>query len=93
MDGYLYIFECADGSYYTGSTNDLNMRLQQHCDGIAANHTKKRPPVNWSILKNTRDQIMHFISKKPSQGWRRERKSQPPGISKTRWELWPRWKS
>ena len=55
MDGYLYIFECADGSYYTGSTNDLNMRLQQHCDGIAANHTKKRPPVNWSILKNTRD--------------------------------------
>ena len=74
MDGYLYLLECADGSYYTGSTNDLNMRLQQHCDGIAANHTKKRVPVNWSILKNTRDQIMHFLSKKPIQGWRREKK-------------------
>jgi predicted GIY-YIG superfamily endonuclease len=49
MDGNLYILDCADGSYYTGSTNDLDMRFQQHFNGIAANHTKKRVPVKEEI--------------------------------------------
>ena len=25
MKGYMYILECADGSYYTGSTTDLEL--------------------------------------------------------------------
>ena len=29
----MYILECADGSYYTGSTTDLELRLQQHQSG------------------------------------------------------------
>ncbi|MFM7091538.1 MAG: GIY-YIG nuclease family protein, partial [Bacteroidota bacterium] len=27
MKGWMYILECSDGSYYTGSTNDLERRL------------------------------------------------------------------
>ena len=45
MKGYMYILECADGSYYTGSTTDLELRLQQHQSGEGANHTRKRLPV------------------------------------------------
>lgn len=42
---YMYILECADGSYYTGSTWDLDRRLREHQSGEGANHTKKRLPV------------------------------------------------
>jgi putative endonuclease len=45
MKGYLYILECSDESYYTGSTIDLNKRLKQHESGQGANHTKNRLPV------------------------------------------------
>ena len=41
----MYILLCADGSYYTGSTIDLERRLEQHQNGEGANHTKKRLPV------------------------------------------------
>ena len=45
MKGWVYILECADGSYYTGSTKHLEYRLEQHQSGKGANHTKKRLPV------------------------------------------------
>jgi putative endonuclease len=45
MKGYMYILECADGSYYIGSTTNLELRLQQHQSGEGANHTRKRLPV------------------------------------------------
>jgi putative endonuclease len=45
MKGFLYILECADGSYYTGSTIDLEKRLNEHQSGNGANHTLKNLPV------------------------------------------------
>lgn len=30
MKGWMYILLCADGNYYTGSTNDLERRITQH---------------------------------------------------------------
>lgn len=41
----LYIVECRDGSLYTGITNDLARRLQQHNDGEASRYTRSRRPV------------------------------------------------
>ena len=41
----MYILECSDGSYYTGSTTDIEARFYQHQVGKGANHTKKRLPV------------------------------------------------
>jgi putative endonuclease len=29
MQGWMYILECSDMSYYTGSTNNLRLRLEQ----------------------------------------------------------------
>lgn len=45
MKGYMYILLCADGTYYTGSTTHLDLRLVQHQNGEGANHTKNRLPV------------------------------------------------
>ena len=43
--GYMYILECGNGSYYTGSTKYLAKRFMQHATGKGANHTKKHQPV------------------------------------------------
>ena len=43
--GYIYILVCSDGSYYTGSTKDLERRLWEHQNMFGAHYTKKRLPV------------------------------------------------
>lgn len=42
---FLYILECADGSYYTGITKDLDLRLAMHTSGKASRYTRSRRPV------------------------------------------------
>ena len=31
---YVYIVKCSDNSYYTGVTNDLERRINEHNDGF-----------------------------------------------------------
>ena len=42
---FVYILRCTDGSLYTGITNDLNRRLEQHNAGTASRYTRRRLPV------------------------------------------------
>lgn len=42
---YTYILRCADGTLYTGWTNDLDKRLSAHNAGTAAKYTRPRRPV------------------------------------------------
>lgn len=42
---YVYILECSDKTLYTGSTNDLQARLEKHNSGKGAKYTKGRTPV------------------------------------------------
>ena len=74
MTGWMYILLCADGSYYTGSTNNLELRLEQHQNGEGANHTKKRLPVELIYFEQF-DRIDHaFNREKQVQGWTRAKK-------------------
>ncbi|TVQ85532.1 MAG: GIY-YIG nuclease family protein [Micavibrio sp.] len=40
----VYILECADGSLYTGITNDLASRISAHENGTGAKYTRGRAP-------------------------------------------------
>ena len=42
---YTYILECADGTLYTGWTNDPEKRLAAHNAGKGAKYTRNRRPV------------------------------------------------
>lgn len=42
----MYVLECADGSYYTGYTTDVEKRVATHNDGKGAKYTRARLPVN-----------------------------------------------
>lgn len=44
-DNFTYILRCADGTLYTGWTNDLKKRLQAHNNGTGAKYTRTRRPV------------------------------------------------
>ena len=41
----VYILRCADGSLYTGATNDLARRVATHAGGLGARYTRSRLPV------------------------------------------------
>ena len=74
MKGYLYILECADGSYYTGSTINLEKRIQQHQQGEGANHTKKNLPVKLLYYEEFQRIDQAFQREKQIQGWSRKKK-------------------
>ena len=44
MNRTVYILQCADGSLYTGITNDLDRRMLDHETGRVAKYTKGRGP-------------------------------------------------
>jgi predicted GIY-YIG superfamily endonuclease len=41
----VYMMRCADSSLYTGITNEVNRRLEQHNSGTASRYTRSRLPV------------------------------------------------
>lgn len=44
-NAYTYIVVCADGSLYTGWTNNLKKRMETHNAGKGAKYTRSRLPV------------------------------------------------
>ncbi|MCX7649134.1 MAG: GIY-YIG nuclease family protein [Flavobacteriales bacterium] len=75
MKGYmLYILECSDGSFYTGSTHNLDLRLAQHQAGEGANYTKKRLPVKLVYYEEYARIDEAFYREKQVQGWSRKKK-------------------
>lgn len=42
---YVYILRCADGTLYTGMTDDVGRRAEVHNSGKGAKYTRGRRPV------------------------------------------------
>jgi putative endonuclease len=78
MKGFMYILLCADGSYYTGSTINLELRIRQHNNGEGANHTKKRLPIELVYYEEHPTIKSAFEREKQVQKWRREEKRKKP---------------
>lgn len=72
--GYMYILECLDCSYYTGSTKDLNLRLEQHNAGEGAKHTQRHLPVKLVYYEEHSRIDWAFEREKQIQGWSRKKK-------------------
>ncbi|MGL4772864.1 MAG: GIY-YIG nuclease family protein [Clostridium sp.] len=45
MNNYVYILRCADNSLYTGWTNNLEKRFNDHKNGKGAKYTRGRGPL------------------------------------------------
>jgi len=45
MSHWVYVLECADGTFYTGYTTDPERRVAEHNAGEGAKYTRGRRPV------------------------------------------------
>lgn len=45
MIWFVYILRCSDDTLYTGITNNLERRIEQHNEGKGAKYTRGRGPV------------------------------------------------
>lgn len=71
---WVYILQCADGSYYVGSTKNLELRLEQHVTGRGAAYTRRRLPVQlvWCQEFNRIDEA--WALEKQVQNWSRAKR-------------------
>ena len=74
MEAYLYILLCGNGSYYSGSTTDLDRRMEQHQLGEGANFTRKNLPVSLVYFEKFDRIDEAFEREKQIQGWSRAKK-------------------
>jgi len=52
---YVYIVKCKGGTYYTGSTNDLENRIMLHNSGRGAKYLRGKAPVELVYTRGCRD--------------------------------------
>jgi len=73
---FTYILECADGSYYCGSTWDLHRRLSEHNAGIGCGYTRpvRRRPVKVVWWREFERVDEAFALEKQLQGWSRAKR-------------------
>jgi putative endonuclease len=70
----MYILKCFDESYYTGSTLDIEKRILEHQNGVGANYTSKRLPVQLVYYEEYHRIDLAFYREKQIQGWSRKKK-------------------
>ncbi|MBI1767930.1 MAG: GIY-YIG nuclease family protein [Bacteroidetes bacterium] len=81
---FVYIVECSDGMYYTGVTNNLERRLDEHNEGIDPKaFTFKRRPVVLRYWDRSSDIKQAIAWEKQIKGWSRKKKE---ALFKEDWE-------
>ena len=90
---HAYIVRCADGSYYVGSTWDLERRVAEHNEGLGAAYTRHRRPVVlvWAAEFDRVDEA--YAMEKRIQGWSRAKREalisgdveRLPGLASRSW--------
>ncbi|NLE29345.1 MAG: GIY-YIG nuclease family protein [Phycisphaerae bacterium] len=71
---YMYILQCADGSYYTGSTIHLEKRLWEHGNFMGAHYTQKKHPAQLVYFEEYLRIEDAFAREKQVQGWSHAKK-------------------
>jgi predicted GIY-YIG superfamily endonuclease len=71
---WMYILECSDGSYYVGSTRDLEGRLFQHRQGMGAKYTSRRLPIKLVYSEEFERVADAYAREKQVQNWSRAKR-------------------
>jgi putative endonuclease len=71
---WMYMLECADRSYYVGSTINLERRLWEHNQGTGAKYTSRRLPVHLVFASEFSSIEEAYTIEKQVQGWGRAKR-------------------
>lgn len=74
MAFWVYLLHCADGSYYTGHTDDLDKRIGEHETGACGGYTATRLPVELVYSQPCTTRIEALSSERQIKGWSRAKK-------------------
>lgn len=66
---FVYLLLCFDGSFYCGSTVNLENRLKEHNYGEGASWTKKRRPVKLVYFESYDSLLSSRCREKQIKGW------------------------
>jgi putative endonuclease len=85
---FVYMLQCRDGTYYTGITNDVLKRIDEHQSGLDPEcYTYQRRPIalvyQSSAFKEWNDAIAF---EKQLKGWSRKKKA---ALIRGEWEALP----
>ena len=69
MSFYVYILRCCDGSYYTGHTHNLEARLWEHEQGLGADWTRRRRPVELVWCEEMPTKAEALAAERMIKGW------------------------
>jgi predicted GIY-YIG superfamily endonuclease len=68
------LLKCSDGSFYAGSTIDLQARVERHNAGCAATWTKVRLPVELVYFEEFSTKSQAIDRERQWKGWSRAKK-------------------
>ena len=71
---WVYILRCADGSYYTGHTHNIEKRLNEHANGKASEWTRHRLPIELVFQQEIPDENSAFQAERQIKNWSRAKK-------------------
>ena len=72
---YVYILKCSDNSYYTGISNNIERRLQEHnSDKNLVTYTFSRRPVELVWFEKFTNPDEAIAKEKQLKGWSRKKK-------------------
>ena len=81
---WIYILECADGSYYTGNAMNLESRLYQHQIGEGGSWTKGRLPVKLKFCQRMPSKEDAYLAEQQIKWWSKSKKN---ALINRDWEL------
>jgi len=71
---YVYILLCSDGSLYTGSSNNPDVRFSEHKNGKGGRYTRSHKPIKRVYLEELKSKSEALRRENQIKGWRREKK-------------------
>lgn len=74
MSFWVYILQCADGSYYTGHTDDIEKRISEHESGQMGGYTATRLPVRLIYTQEFQARDQALACERQIKGWSRKKK-------------------
>jgi predicted GIY-YIG superfamily endonuclease len=74
MAFWVYILRCADGSYYVGHTDDIELRLAKHGTGEFAGYSRTRLLVELAFMEEFASRSDAFVRERQIKGWSRKKK-------------------
>jgi len=71
---YVYIIQCKDGTFYTGTTPDVNRRFLEHKEGRGGRYTLLHKPFKIIFCENFKTKQEALKRERQLKGWSHKKK-------------------